>query len=290
MKSNSRFSSESRTGSLPVPPIRPNRLAARSTDQARRVSYVAAICFVPLFASAQITAVSSDRPIAVFAGRPEFVPAAFRNQSNETAAVDLRVQVRQISSGSIMSIEDAHFWKRLRLDPNQVVLETYSNTFPNVRAPTLFRLEWIGIGHTDVMVYPDDVLKKLSTLAGEQPIAVLDPDNKLRPALERAKVSFADWNNVESESRLGLLWSSSKELPEAFKKHVKNGMALVWLRPAERLSYALRLGTGTVVVANADNVSSLADSINSQLNLIRFAELALDSEAFRLPEDQKETE
>ena len=78
---------------------------------------------------------------------------------------------------------------------------------------------------------------------------------------------------------------------DAAIKRVKNGMAAVWIRkPTSVAAYAVRLGTGTVVVASPSSVSPLADSPTAQLNLVRFAELALEPEALRLPEDRKESE
>jgi hypothetical protein len=245
----------------------------------------------PLIVSAQLELVPDEQMPAVFARRPQKIRMIFHNSSNETAEANVQTRLRQLSFGSAMPVSDAQPWKRLRVLPQQTVLETYRATFPAVRAATQFQIEWLGIGRTDVMVYPADLLNKLSALAGEKPLGVLDPDNQLHPSLKEAGIDFTDLETESADARLALVWSNANELPEFITKRVKDGMAVVWIRkPTSTAAYAVRLGTGAVVVASTSSVSPLADSPTAQLNLIRFAELALEPEALRLPEDRKETE
>jgi hypothetical protein len=245
----------------------------------------------PTIAFAQITIVSNEPPQAVFAGREQTIRVLFRNAGNEIAEVEVRTRLRQLCFGSAMPIGDAQLWKRLRVLPQQTVVEAYPVKFPFVRAATRFQIEWLGIGHTEVSVYPDDLLKKLGALAGEKPLALFDPDNQLRPVLKPAGVEFTDLEVESSDARLAIVWSNAAELPETVIKRVKNGMAAVWIRkPTGVAAHAVRLGTGIVVVAPTSSVSPLADSPMAQLNLIRSAELALEPEALRLPEDRKESE
>ena len=242
-------------------------------------------------AYAQIAVVPDEQAPAVFAGREQTIRVMFRNSSNDVAEANVQTQLRQLSFGSAMPVGDMQPWKRLRLLPQQTVVETYSAKFPTVRAMTRFQIEWIGIGRTEVMVYPDDLLKKLGTLAGEKPLGLFDPDNQLRSLVKQAGVEFTDLEAEPSDARLAVVWSDARELPESVSKRVKDGMAVVWIRKSAPVAaYAVRLGTGTAVVASTSSVSPLADSPMAQLNLIRFAELALEPEALRLPEDRKETE
>lgn len=245
----------------------------------------------PLLASAQVTVVPDAQPPAVFAGREQTIRVLFQNQTDQSTNLDLRVQLRQLSFSSSVRLGDPQPWKQLRLLPNQTVVETYATTFPSVRAATRFQIEWLGIGRTEIVVYPNDLLKKLSALAGEKPPALLDPDNQIRPVLKQARIEFTDMETEPSDARLAVMWSNAKELPETVIKRVKDGMAAVWIRKSAPVAaYAVRLGTGTVIVASTSSVTPLADSPMAQLNLIRFAELALEPEAMRLPEDRKETE
>jgi hypothetical protein len=244
-----------------------------------------------LLASAQIAVVPDEQPPVVFAQRPQTIRVLFRNSADEAAATNVQTQLRQLSFGSAMPVGSAQTWKELRLLPQQTVLEIYSTTFPAVRAATRFQIEWIGIGRTDVFVYPNNLLKKLGTLAGEKPLGLLDPDAQLRPSLKQAGVDFTDLETDSSDARLTIVWSNAAELPEFVTKRMKDGMAVVWIRkPTSVAAYAVRLGTGTVVVASTSSVSPLADSPTAQLNLIRFAELALTPDAMRLPQDRKEME
>ena len=295
-----------RMGILPVHHLLQNGLEARSTGQARRLSHAARTALSTLFkrtiiaalallcpaaASAQIAVVPDEQPPAVFAGREQTIRVMFRNSSNEAAEANVQTRLRQLSFGSAMPVGDAQPWKRLRLLPQQTVVEAYAAKFPTVRAATRFQIEWIGIGRTEVSVYPDDLLKKLGTLAGEKPLGLFDPDSQVRPLLKQAGVEFTDLETEPSDARLTVVWSDARELPESVIKRVKDGMAVVWIRKSALVAaYAVRLGMGAVVIASTSSVSPLADSPMAQLNLTRFAELALEPEALRLPEDRKETE
>jgi len=256
-----------------------------------RMGLAATILLSPAAASAQIAVMPDEQPPAVFAGREQTIRVMFRNSSDEAAEGNVQARLRQLSFGSAMPLGDPQPWKRLRLLPKQTVVETYSAKFPTLRAVTRFQIEWIGIGRTEVMVYPDDLLKKLGALAGEKPIGLFDPDNQLRSLMKQGGVEFTDLETEPSDARLAVVWFNARELPESVIKRVKDGMAAVWIRKSAPVAaYAVRLGTGTVVVASTSSVSPLADSPTAQLNLIRFAELALEPEALRLPEDRKETE
>jgi hypothetical protein len=243
---------------------------------------------LPVLASAQIEIVPDEQMPAVFAGRPQTIRMLFRNSSNETVETKVETRLRQLSAGTAMTVSNTQSWKRIRLLPQQTVVETYITTFSPVRAATKFEIEWIGIDRTPIMVYPPDLLKKLSYLAGEKPLAIFDPDNRLRSLTKQAGIEFTDYEMESADARLAIAWSNAKELPEFITKRVKNGMAAVWIRSsASAAAYAVRLDTGIVVMASASSVSPLADSPRAQLDLIKFCEFALEPESMRLPSDKQ---
>ena len=140
----------------------------------------------------------------------------------------------------------------------------------------------------EVAVYPNDLLKKLSALAGDQPLGVYDPDGQLKPLLKQAAINVADFEIEPTDLKLAIVWSNATSLPDSIASRVKTGMSAVWIRSSTiPTTYAARLGAGVVVVAPAATLGGLANAPQPQLNLIRDAELALEPDALRLPSDNK---
>lgn len=242
----------------------------------------------PVVASAQLELVPDESPQAVFAARPQNVRVALRNPSGKTVTGDVQVRLFQLSSASAVPLGSAKPWKKIEILPQQTVLETLTLEFPEVRTASRLRVELIGVGRTEVIVYPIDLLKRLKALAREQPLGVVDPDGQLKPLLKQASVDFADFEVEPVDSKLAIVWSRASGLPESVTSRVKTGMAVVWIRSsAIPTTYAVRLGAGVVVITPASSVRGLPDSPVPQLNLIRDAELALEPEALRLPSDNQ---
>jgi hypothetical protein len=243
---------------------------------------------LPLTASAGIEIVPDATPPAVFAARPQTISVTLRNPDGKTAEADVHTRLFQLTSGSVVPVGEAQPWKKIQVLPRQTVLETLTLTFPEVRTVTCFRLELSGIGRTEVMVYPNDLLKRLKTLAGELPLGVFDPERRLKPLLKVAGVKIADFETEPTDSKLVIVWAATASLPDSVSNRVKTGIAAVWIRPSLMpTTYAARLGGGIVVVAPASSLQGLADSPLPQLNLIRDAELALEPDALRLPSDNQ---
>jgi hypothetical protein len=242
----------------------------------------------PLTATAQIQLVPEADPPAVFAARPQNLRITLRNVGETTATSDVQTLLFQLSSATTLPIGKARPWKTIRILPGQTVLETLTLEFPAVRSASRFRVELPGIGSMEVIVYPNDLLRRLNTLAGDQPLGVYDPDGQLKPLLKHAAIRMADFEIEPTDSKLAVVWSSAAYLPDSIVSRVKTGMATVWIRPsAIPTTYAVHQGAGVVVVAPASTVRGLPDSPLAQLNLIRDAELALESDALLLPSDNR---
>jgi hypothetical protein len=242
----------------------------------------------PLAATAQIELVPDAEAPAVFASRPQNLRISLRNVGNTTATSDVQTLLFQLTSATTVPIGKSQPWKRIQILPRQTVLEILSLEFPAVRSSSRFRVELPGIGSMEVTVYPNDLLKRLSTLAGEQPLGIYDPDVQLKPLLKQAAVSVADFEIEPTDSKLAIVWSKEPSLPDSIASRVKTGMSAIWIRSSSTpTTYAVHQGTGVVVVVPASTVRGLADSPAAQLNLIRDAELALEPDALRLPSDNR---
>jgi hypothetical protein len=200
---------------------------------------------------------------AVFAGR-QTIRVTLRNPTDQLVETEVSTRVLQATTATVVPVGDAQPWKTLRVLPGQTVIETATLTFPAVRAPTRFLVQWGELGRTTVMVYPQDFLKGLSKLAGDQPLGVFDPGNLLKPVLRRAGVKFADFEIETEDCRLMLVWTTRKEVP------APKGTNLVWIRP-EEVAY---LHDGTMFVTET-SMADLATNPVTQRALVRFAELVL---------------
>ncbi|MBI4023450.1 MAG: hypothetical protein HY360_00620 [Verrucomicrobia bacterium] len=258
----------------------------------------------PLLSWSQVQVVPDETLPAVFAGAPQKIKILFRNPGEKTAQADLRTRIFQVSSATLMPVGDAQPWKKLEVLPGQTVIESATLTFPEIKTGARFQVQWLDdqnkiIGRTDLLVYPQDLLKQLKTLAGDKPLGLRDSSDQLKPLLKQAKVEFED---LEKEGgldafhgRLAIAIFTSKEQAhsetrEHFFLRVKQDLALVWIQPIERKASApvipahvTRLGAGAVVIAEPSAIANLKDSALSQLNLLGFAELALNPDSPLLP-------
>ena len=252
----------------------------------------------------QLQVVPDESLQAVFAGAPQKIKVILRNPGEKTAQADLRTRLFQVSSATLMPVGDAQPWKKLEVLPGQTVIESATLTFPEVKTGTRFQVQWLDdqnkiMGRTDLLVYPQDLLKQLKTLAGEKPLGLLDPGDQLKPLLKQLKVEFED---LEKEGGLdgfkgrlaiaifALKEQAHSETREHFFARAKQGLALVWIQPVERKpsapvipSHVTRLGDGAVVIAEPAAIANLKDSTRAQLNLLGFAELALNPDSPLLP-------
>ncbi len=244
-----------------------------------RLPLLALLFTVPVFAQLEI--VPDDQPQAVFADKPQTVRLVIHNKADKQMDADMTTRLFQATAATAVPIGEAQPWKTLHVLPGQTIIETATFTFPAVRAATRFLVQWGELGRTSVLVYPDDLLKGLGKLTGDNSLGVFDPDNKLKPVLKHAGVKYADFEIETENCRLILVWSA--RLPEIVATHAKKGMGVVWIRPTKAsVAYADRLEAGRVVVVPPAMLVGLGETPSPQLNLLRFAELAV-----QLPENNQ---
>ena len=226
---------------------------------------------------ADLVLVPEETPATIFAGQPAAIRVVLRNTGDTAVETNLSTRLYQVASTVRMPVGDAQPWKTVQVLPHQTVLESFPLTVPAVNGPTRFQVAWAGLGHTEIAAYPAEWLKQLAALAGPHPVAVFDPGAKLRPVLKKMDVEFTDFEIAPGEARLALVWSE-RPLPESIVTRAKKGMAVVWVRPQKLPACGLRLAAGTVLIVPAAELAGLADSPAAQVQLLRYAEWALQSE------------
>lgn len=253
-----------------------------------------------------LPSVAAAGPQQVFAGGSRVIAVRLQNNLVTPVTVELRVRLLQATGATTAPLQEMP-WKQMQLLPGQTVLESVVLDFPPVRAETRFLLQWSEgasniIGRTEVVVYPTNLLARLKTLAGDDPLGVFDPGDQLKPLLRTQGVEFQDLSEAGTDKFFGKLaiigpFGSKSQMRASLRDEVralaKRGVAVVWLQPpVEKFAplkpsfYVVRETGGAVVVAAHDLVAQPAERPQAQLNLLRLAEEALQSVSINLPETE----
>jgi len=258
-----------------------------------------ALLFLSLHAKAQLQFVPPEAAQTAFADGARAVKATFHNPENQPLKTPLRLQLFQASSATVVPLGRPRDWKTLEVLPGQTVLESAAVTFPAVRNGSRFLVQWLDaankvLGRTDVMVYPTNLLEALKPLAGETPLGVFDPQDQLKPLLKGLAVEFDDLAEAGLDSFSGKLaiigpFQSRTQMREGLSEEIqalaKKGKAIVWIQaPSERGAklkptfYAVPQKEYSVMIVQPGMVANLPENPQSQLNLVRFCQLALHPE------------
>jgi hypothetical protein len=264
-------------------------------------------CCWPGLAGAQLQVVPSNEPQCAFAAGSQTITVVWRNDSDRTVAMPVRRRLYQASSTSALALDSTQDWKQLQILPYRTVLETISLTFPSVNAGTRFVIQWLDqnakvLGHTDLMVYPTNLLNALKPLGAGRPLGVFDPQNQIKPLLKAASLEFEDLERTGIKSfsgKLALIFplaakaSEPENLAVNITELAKTGVAVVWIKPQstsdpelEPAIYPVTIGPGAVTVVQSRVVANLTASPLAQLNLLRSAELALKPDLLSLSNAQ----
>jgi hypothetical protein len=255
-------------------------------------------------AHGQLQMLPATEAPCVFGGAVSKINIVWRNPGAEAADVPVRTQLYQADSATVVPLGPPRDWKQLRVLPGQTVLETISLELPSVKAATRFLLQWLDasnqvLGLTDLFVYPTNLLWTLIPLAGGKPLGVFDPQNQLRPLLNRAGVEFEDLAEntfVGFSGRLGIIGpipsggQGHENLPEKIRSLALKGTAIVWIQPSavkevklQPSFYSVPVNQIAVVVVQADLLADLPTNPQSQLNLLYFCGIALNPQPPALP-------
>jgi hypothetical protein len=267
-------------------------------------SLLVAACLWPGLARAQLELPPGREPQEVFAGNARTIRVTFHNPAETALDLNLRTQLYQAGSATVIPLGPPRERKEFQLLPGQTVFESIALDFPDVKAETKFLVQWLEesnrvIGATEVLVYPTNLLTELKPLADGQSLGVFDPQNQLKPLLNNLKLAFTDLGDCGLENFSGRLaiigpFESRAQMREGLAGQVKalakRNVAVVWLQPPPEKRdkpspsfYSVLENTNAVVIVQAELVSDLAENPRAQLDLVYFCKLALHPEPFGLP-------
>ncbi len=273
---------------------------------------MAAICCRFDAAGAQLELLAGAKPESVFSGGDEKISLVFHNAGSQSFDSEIRARILQTTSGTAVSLGETP-WKKLRVLPQQTVLETARLKFPVVNAETKFLVQWLDginrrIGVTSVLVFPTNLLQTLQPLLCETNFGVLDPGNQLKPLLKAQRISFMDLGKMDLENFSGQLavigpFESKAQMPNNLayqvKELAKRNVAVVWIQtPQPSLQpsldwerekivpsfYCVQKSQTSVVEVQPDLVSNLPENPHSQIALIYLCHLALKPQPAVLPD------
>ena len=247
--------------------------------------------------------VVAEEPIAVFGGGKRTVRIEFRNSTAAPIETSLRWRLYQATSSTLAPTGDEHPWHSISLRPTQALSESLEIDLPEVRAASLFHIVWYDgdgkIGATLLRVFPENLLSRLTALAGDSPVGLVDPEGHFTNALGRLRYDLLSEAEhiTATDARLILIAPFGPAhqvagLANALKAKAASGAAVVWAqapdpRHAEVLpsTYLLEIGGNRVVITSAQTLSNLADSPRAQTHLLRLAELATGKATLTWPGD-----
>jgi hypothetical protein len=253
--------------------------------------------------SAELELVAEKQPQQVFGGSNCNVECVWRNEDGKPVFAEIATRILQASSGTTMPISVVP-WKSLEVLSGQTVIENALVAFPAVEAETPFVVQWIErngrvLGKTTVLVYPTNLLSRLSILGGGQPMGLLDPEKHFKALFTALSEKAADLQNLGGdrfEGKLAIVGpvSAKAEIGTDLYRNVKvlasKGVAVVWVQspPANRdllkpSFYFAKEGKGTVLAVQSYLVDDFAHRPQSQLNLIELARLAVHPELLTWP-------
>lgn len=258
-----------------------------------------------LFASsvlAEIEVVPQPQPESVFSGASRQICITLRNSGQEPFQGEMHYALKQKAQGVVAPIARAA-WKKIHILPTQTVIECGNMSFPSVRSPTPFLVQWTidkrVVGRTDVLVYPPELLGELKTLIGSQTVGVFDPRNVIKPLLAQHKIDYEDLERMELEQFTGAIvivgpFADPDQMPPRvaarLRKLAARGIPAVWIQPPQRAAmpswYFVREGDRLIVIAQDNTVANLAESPTAQLAFIELVKTALQGKDPQLPDDK----
>ncbi len=239
---------------------------------------------------------------SIFAGEKREIHIVVTNPGNQTVNTEARTRIYQTSTTTAVRLSETS-WKHLQLLPGQTVIESALLTFPSVNAETHFVVQWLEgtntvHGTTEVCVYPQNLLKELRSLAQDEPLGLLDPDNQLKPLLKEISLEFVDLEESDISNYHGKLailgpFASSESMKNGLGGRIRTmagaGTAVVYIQPPgneEDLKpsfYPVTVGNGLVIIAQSRLTEHLAENPQSQMNLIGLCRFALRRTELALP-------
>lgn len=266
----------------------------------RWLIYIIATLLAPAL-HARLELVQSASNAFVICGKGRQIEVTFHNPDGD---VETTVQTRiyQATSATLAPIGETKVWKKLRVLAGEKVIETATFDFPEVRTVTEFEIRWLDqnneLGRTIVQVCPTNLLGQISVTTSNKPIAVLDPQNELKPLLKNSNVKFRDLelNNNFGETTGELAIVFTKDMADDLARDIAKATkptTIIWIQhlsmriPSLPNMYFVQKGLARVAVADATLFADLGHSAVAQINLLRCIRAAQHPETLKLPTKPK---
>jgi hypothetical protein len=239
-------------------------------------------------------------PKAVFGGGRRALDVTFRNATESSVELGVRVQLLQTSSATAVPWSQPRPSVSLALLPRQSKIGQADIDFPSVRTASSFLVRFVSerevLGVLGVRVYPAGILSNLTASLG--PVTV----SAVRPGLQRVLLesgfnleesglppSGASWPRLAIHGPEFITNGTAAGVAQALS-HAKSGTGVVLILPDddERVTtapsyYSVPVGKGTLVTVREGTLADLATDPLAQLRLARIIRLALGQEFLTPP-------
>ena len=145
----------------------------------------------PITTVGQLSIVAPKKLPALFPGANSLTPM-WTNRGPEQ--VEMEIKGALFQAGSKLALQlPLEIVEKLRLLPNQAALMPINFEVPEVRAKTLFVIQWQdpsakALGKTELKVYPSDLLRELELMAGDTALGIFNLDAKFETGFRNSKV------------------------------------------------------------------------------------------------------
>ncbi len=226
----------------------------------------------------------------VFGGVKQGVEVRFANASDKAFEQTLYFRLFQLSTRLYTPVGQGRKWKQLNVAPDSSKADTIAIEFPAVRAPAKFKVVWFGdgekrLGDVELTAHPANLLEPLGKLIEKREVALWDPENRLRPALEKRELNAAEirtrWEAEDFRGKLLICVHHPQdrtrldEKLQAFDRYKREGRSVLCLvaDPLGRPPLPLVTGNrdGGMVFARLDEVNDLARA-DHQVRLLELVE------------------
>lgn len=234
--------------------------------------------------------------LVALSGSSRSIQVAVHNSGDTAFDGTLSTHVVQVATSVTVPITGPRPWKTVSVAPGQTIIESITETFPEVKARTRFDVVWLDdqnntLGRVSVMVYPADVFERFNEFASaESPIGLWQVPDQPRQWFVNADIEAMQLSDSrrlnQFKGQLVVVWPSSmserltSEFENALHARILNGMRVVELIDREDVRSDLapfiqrnEIGRGVLVRAPLSWLNE--DPEIAQLRLVWLAELAM---------------
>lgn len=250
---------------------------------------------------AEPVSVSGEHQV-LFGGMPQEVRLRIENRSDANEQQSLQYRLFQLAHRLYAPLGPGVRWIEVDLPATAVRSQALQLDLPSVRAKTRFKLAIFGnnetrLGTVDLTVLPKDLLEPLKQLAGRNLIGLWDPEDHLRPALDKLEIQPVNlstrWNVEDFAGDFIISVHGKKDRDRLDEKNAsfavlkRRGKSVLCLLADPRKDAPLPLiaagsdRDGNLVYAALSEVAAL-ETAAAQLRLSQFLEFTRSREPLSL--------